>query len=333
MRTFDQAFSRTLQDEDARKRVAPFLSEVFDPAPLARPTFLTEIGLEPRDGEMLKVGVVGQSWLTTAAFFRALAEELHERKENPEVFFNDYPAGDERKQWIVAQRVFLRMDQLINLSQDRTKVAAELQIPVAQLDAWRKSWRETMTREDQALSLAIQLRLLGVGVPPQKQLLEGLEAQTHSTFLWAFHADRPMLTRVSDSDVEVVIYAPSPLNAAKSYFIRESLAKEIQDNSHLSPLLWGKAWIDYLDKHKNFSHDEFRVVLDHLEQDGRNQWPDMVAGQGTRARRAVAALSVALLESLHSADDSEAIQRLFNLIENFSEHHDMKAVLKRRFNL
>lgn len=333
MRTFDQAFSRVLQDDSSRKRVAPFLSEPFDPAPLARPTFLAEIGLEPMDGEVLRVGVVGQYWTPTAVFARALAEELHDRKENPEVFFNDYPAADERKQWVTAQKVFLRMEQLVNATQDRGKVADELQVPIGQLDAWRKMWKETMGQYDQSLSLAIQLRLLGVGLPPQKQLLENLEAQTHATFLWAFHTDRPVLTKVTDADVEIVLPFPSPLDASKSYLVRETLAKEIQDNSHLSPLLWGKAWIDYLASHKNLSNQEFRAVLDHLEQDGRNKWPDMVAGQGARARRAVAALATSLLESLHSGDDSEAIQRLFNLIENFSEHHDMKAVLKRRFNL
>ena len=125
----------------------------------------------------------------------------------------------------------------------------------------------------------------------------------------------------------------SPLGTGTQYLVRDSLAKEIEENSHLNPQLWGKQWVDYFQKHKNITNSEFRALLDHLEEGGRHRWPDMVAVGGARARRGVAAVAVGVLESLAAGDDPEAIQRLFTLVENFSEHHEMKAVLKKRFGV
>ena len=333
MRRFDREFSRLAQEESVRKRVAPFLSEPFDAVVLERPSFCAEIGLEKEDEALLRPGATGQYWLTTAAFWRGLAEELRERKEKPEGFLGDFPALDEKQQWVVVQRIFMRMDQLVNLTKERKKVATQLQVPMSDLDAWHKRWKDSMAQEDQAVTQALQLRLLGIGLPPQKELLAHLEKQSRSTFLWFFHFARPILTKVEDPDIEITVIVPSPLGNGQEYAVRESLAKEMEENSHLSPQLWSKQWVDYLAKHKNLSNPEFRYLLDHLEQGGRHRWPDMVAGQGARARRAVSGVAVGILEGLAGPDDPEAIQRLFSLIENFSEHHEMKTVLKKRFGV
>jgi hypothetical protein len=182
-----------------------------------------------------------------------------------------------------------------------------------------------------SLALAILLRLLGTAFPIVP--LKGpLELQSRRTIFWFFKTSRPIISKVETDNFENVVEFPSPLNSVNVYKIRESMASEIQENSSLTALLWMRQWIDYLEKHRRLTQHEFRCLLDHLEDQGRHQWPDLAPGRKGKPKRAVAIVATEILETIE-AGDTEAFSRLFKLITNFNEQHDMKEVLKRRFGI
>ena len=113
-----------------------------------------------------------------------------------------------------------------------------------------------------------------------------------------------------------------------------SFAKEVAENQEIPAELWAKGWADYIGKRTTFTAEEFRALLEHFQDRERFKWPNLVAIKGaTKARRAVAAVALSALERLDSSDDTVSLDRLWQMIPDFSERYDLQQVLKKRFKL
>lgn len=327
--------TETLQSPSALKQIAPYLSDEFDPLSLDRPGFVSDLGLEPAQGRLLLAGALGQTWLPTVLFYRALADEIRAEKLELASILEQFQAQDPKRQGLIGQHVASRMDSLIGNEKKRSQILSELRIDPQQFSEYRKSWNQAKeSRHDflRLIGLAVQLRLLGLGFP-LNPLKPAVEAQYTWVFLWFFRFARPVISEVSASASEGSLEAQSPLDPSRVYIVRESLLAEVKENSVLNAALWGRQWVDYFANHRQLTDAEFNYFLDHLQDQNRYKWPDMVPTKGGRPKRAVAAVAGALLEAIAGAQDTEALARLFKLVENFSEHHDMKAVLTRRFGI
>ncbi len=327
--------SKLIQAPDVRKRLLPYLDDDFDPISLQRPGFLADLGFDPETGELLKSAALGRTWLTTLIFYRALAEEIRATSNSIDNVVDNFAAFDEAGQWKIASETAMRMHFLLTNQPQQAAVIKELGIKPEDYSALRGQWETSVASNPKfvfSLALAVQLRLMGTGFPIVP-LKAPLQLQSSKTYFWFFKVSRPILSKIEVDNFESIVDFPSPINSVNVYKIRESMANEIKENGTLTALLWMRQWMDYLQKHRRLTQHEFRCMLDHFEDAGRNSWPDMAAGPKGKPKRAVAIVATELLEAIAEGNDNDGFARLFRLITNFNEQHDMKAVLKRRFGI
>ncbi|MBN9415554.1 hypothetical protein ABS71_09365 [bacterium SCN 62-11] len=318
-----------LEDPATLQRLKPFLSDVFDPISLDRPGFLAEIGLQPTDECWLRAGAYFQSWLFTPVLPRALSEEARSKKLTNLEFLERSKGMNGEALWRQGERLFLRCQRLLNHS-EASKAAEQLGLKLPDYEALRTRWKKEMDQKDQLMLNGILLQLRGVG-QETAALAKRMDEQTTETYALFLTRNRPMLTEVSDEEIELTMALE--LNG-KTFSVAASFAKEVAENQELPPELWAKGWGDFISTRTRFSSDEFRALLEHFQDRERYKWPNLVAIKGaTKARRAVAAVALAALQKLESAEDTASIDRLWQMIPDFSERYDLQQVLKKRFNL
>lgn len=332
MRTYDPARLAELEDPATLTRLKPFLSDAFDPISLERPGFLAEVGLQPGDETWLRAGAVYWSWLVTPVVPRAFAEEARSRNQFSEVFLQEARGLTGEALWVLGERLFLRCQQIVQAA-NPTKAAASLNLKLAEFEALRARWKNEMSDRDQWLldGLLLQLRSVGQDIAP---LAKRMEQQTFRRVFWVFVFRRPMLSELQPDAVEVTVGLTSPLDSSRQYSVSASFARELAENSDLSPELWAKQWTQFLAERPRVSNAEFVALLDHFQDKERYKWPNLVAVGGAKARRAVAAVALQALQKLDSADDTVALERLWKLMDDdFATRHELQQVLKKRFKL
>jgi hypothetical protein len=328
MRSYQPDRLEQLEDPATLQRLKPFLSDVFDPISLDRPGFLQEIGLKAEDEGWLRAGAYVQGWLPTPIVPRAFAEEARLKKLKPAEFIERSLGLVEESLWRQAERLFLRCQRLV-LHPEASKVARQLGLKLVELEALRTRWKAEMITSDQWALDGLMLQLRGVG-QAGPALVKRMEEQTTQKFWFFFRRLRPILTQVSDDEIEVNVALSL---GDKTYAVAASFAKEMDENKELSPELWAKQWADYLGKRSRVSQDEFCALLDHFQDKDRYKWPNLVALARAKARRAVAAVALTALERLESAEDTASLERLWQMIPDFSERYELQQVLKKRFGL
>ena len=328
MRSYQPERLEQLEDPATLQRLKPFLSDAFDPISLDRPGFLQEIGLQPGDEGWLRAGAYAQGWLPTPILPRAFAEEARFKKMKPAEFVERSLGLVEEALWRQAERLFLRCQRLV-LHPEASKVAKQLGLKLVELEALRTRWKSEMPTSDQWALDGLMLQLRGVG-QAGPAFVKRIEEQTTQKFWFFFRRLRPILTQVSDEEIEINVALTM---ADKTYAVAASFAKEMDENKELSPELWAKQWADYLGKRTRVSGDEFRALLDHFQDKDRYKWPNLVALARAKARRAVAAVALTALERLESAEDTASLERLWQMIPDFSERYELQQVLKKRFGL
>ena len=328
MRSYQPERLEQLEDPAVLQRLKPFLSEAFDPISLDRPGFLAEIGLQPEDEGWLRAGAYSQSWVYTPIVARALAEEARSLKLSPAEFLERSLGLVGEELWRQGERLFLRCQRLA-LHPEASKAARQLGLKLADFEALRTRWKAEMPTSDQWALDGLLLQLRGVGLG-RAALIPRLEEQTYQKFWIFFRRLRPMLTQVSDDEIEVTVVLEM---GSKSYPVAASFSKEMLENKELSPDLWAKQWADYLGKRTRVSGPEFQALLDHFQDKERYKWPNLVALTGAKARRAVAAVALNALQRLESVEDTASLERLWQMIPDFSERYELQQVLKKRFGL
>lgn len=318
-----------LEDPATLQRLKPFLSDTFDPISLDRPGFLAEIGLKPTDECWLRAGAYCQSWLHTPVFARAFSEEARSKKLSNLEFLERSKGLNGEALWRQGERLFLRCQRLL-FHPEASKAADQLSLKLADYEALRTRWKKEMEQKDQFMLDGLLLQLRGVG-QDTAALAKRMDEQTTETYALFLTRNRPMLTEVGDEEIELI--TALEING-KSFAVAASFAKEVAENQELPPELWAKGWGEFIGQRSRFSPDEFRALLEHFEDRERFKWPNLVAIKGaTKARRAVAAVALSALQKLESAEDTASIERLWQMIPDFSERYDLQQVLKKRFNL
>lgn len=316
-----------LEDPATLQRLKPLLSDAFDVISLDRPGFLAELGLLESDESWLRAGAQFQSWLYTPVLPRALAEEASSAKLTNEEFLTRCLGLIGEALWRQGERLFLRCERLLT-HPEASRAAQELGLKLTDFEALRTRWK-TQGNLDQQVLDGLMLQLRGVGQAPS--LLEKrMEQQREKRFLWFFRIQRPVLTKVSDDEIELTTALTL---AGKTFSVSASFAREVGENSKLSPELWARQWGDYLNKRSRVTTEEFRAMLEHFEEGERYKAPNLVALHRAKARRAVAAVAFMALERLESADDTASLERLWKMVPDFSERYDLQQVLKKRFGL
>jgi hypothetical protein len=324
MPIYDAARVQNLQDAEARKRVSPFLAEEFDAITLDRPGFLQEVGLEPGDEALLRLGALGQEQLRHPLFWRALGEEIRTSGAPPAAFFERVPSTAPESQWLTACRIWQRWQQLMDPARCAPQVvASQLEISREDLEKRRQALSSLTPDGEVDLILAIMLQLLGVGTA-RAALDAAVDHQLHQRAFLFFTSDRPNLTHLENGPGEVELLRGTRM-------VRRSLAEHLDRSAALGAELWAQGWLKYLSTHQNLSTDEFQAIVDHLQDQDRYRWTLMVAAGNTKARRAVAAVAIAATEALATNQDTAGLQRLFGLFEDFSERYAIEGVLKRKF--
>lgn len=327
MRSFQPERLEQLEDPALLQRLRPFLSECFEAISLQRPGFLEEIGLHPGDEFWLLASSYYLGWSSSPLMSRAWAEEARAKKVAPKAFLEQSQGLVDEALWRQAERIFLRCQQLARHPSAAT-TAASLGMTLKDFEALRSRWKAEIEANDQHLLDGIILHLRGCG-PKVEEFLPKMEAQTRKRFLWFFWRMLPVLTQVNDSEIEPVTALPSPLQGGPIYSVAMSFSREMSENSELSPELWAKQWADYLSKRKKISRDEFRAMLDHFQDKERFKWPNLVAVGGAKARRAVAAVALQALRRLGDFDDTQAHERLWQMIPDFAERYELQQLLKK----
>lgn len=327
MRSFQPERLEQLEDPALLQRLRPFLSECFEAISLQRPGFLEEIGLRAGDDLWLLASSYYLGWSSTPVMVRAWAEEARSKKLTPKLFLEQSQGLVDEALWRQAERLFLRCQQLCRHPAAAT-TAASLKISLKEYEALRSRWKSEIEANEQHLLDGIILHLRGCG-PKNEDFIPKMESQTRKRFLWFFWRMLPVLTQVSDDEIEPVTGFASPLPGGPVYSVATSFAREMSENSELSPELWAKQWADYLSKRKKISRDEFRAILDHFEDKERFKWPNLVAVGGAKARRAVAAVALQALRRLGDFDDTQAHERLWQMIPDFSERYELQQLLKK----
>lgn len=318
-----------LEEPATLQRLKPFLSDVFDPISLDRPGFLAEIGLQPSDECWLRAGAYFQSWLFTPVVPRAFAEEARSKKLTNVEFLERSKGMTGEALWRQGERLFLRCQRLL-AHLEASKAAEQLGLKLPEYEALRSRWKKEMDQKDQLMLNGILLQLRGVG-QESAALAKRMDEQTTETYALFLTRNRPTLTQVSDDEIELT--TALELNG-KTFSVAASFAKEVAENQELPPELWAKGWGEFIGTRTRFSAEEFRALLEHFQDRERFKWPNLVAIKGaTKARRAVAAVALAALERMESAEDTASIDRLWQMIPDFSERYDLQQVLKKRFNL
>ena len=331
MRSYQPDKLEQLETPACLQRLKPFLSEPFDTITLERPGFLQEIGLLPSDEDWLRASAYFWSWGPTAVAARALSEEARCRKEPPQDFLDHAQGLLGEPLWKQAERLMLRTERLL-FHPEASRTAKSMDIPLKELEALRTRWRNEKPTSDQLFLDGWMLQLRGQCLP-KTDLVKRMQHQASQKFWFFFRRARPILTQVRDDEIEVTVALASPLDPAKRYAVAASFQKELLENQELSPELWAKQWIDYLGKRQRLSLDEFVALLDHFTDKERFRWPNLVAAGGTKARRAVAAVALKALERVESADDTASLERLWQMIPDFSERYELQQVLKKRFGV
>ncbi len=327
MRSFQPDRLEQLENPALVQRLRPFLSECFEPISLQRPGFLEEIGLQVGDDLWLLGSSYYLGWSSTPIMARAWAEEARSKKLSPKLFLEQSQGLVDESLWRQAERIFLRCQQLARHGSP-SSVASSLGISLKDYEALRNRWKAEIEANDQHLLDGIILHLRGCG-PKVEEFVPKMEAQTRKRFLWFFWRALPILTQVSDAEIEPSTSLASPLAGGPVYSVATSFAREMAENAELSPELWAKQWADYLSKRKKISRDEFRAMLDHFEDKERFKWPNLVAVGGAKARRAVAAVALQALRRLGDFDDTKAHERLWQMIPDFSERYELQQLLKK----
>jgi hypothetical protein len=324
MPIYDASRMETLQNADARQRIAPLLADHFDPISLQRPGFATEIGLQSGDDDLLRLGSVGQAELHHPLFFRALAEEIRARSEKVDGFLAGFPALPAEQQWLLGCRIWGRWLQLLDANRCSPKtVAAQLEIASEDLEKHRQTQTRLSQEQQTELVLAIVLALLGVG---SQKLGQDVEHQLHRKTFMVFQSDTPNLTDLGTQVTELQTSVDTPHGPV---IVRRSLQTQLADNASLDPELWTKNWLAYFPTHRNLTAQEFSLFLDHLEANDRYKWTLMAAAGNTKARRAVASVAVAAVHALGERGDQALLQRLLKLFPEFSERYDLEAAWKK----
>lgn len=331
MRSYQPDKLEQLENPACLQRLKPFLSEPFDTISLERPGFLQEIGLQPCDEEWLRASAYFWSWGTTAVVARALSEEARSRKQSPADFLDQAQGLLDEPLWKQAERLMLRCERLL-FHPEAARAAKSMELPLKELEALRTRWRQEKPTCDQLFLDGWMLQLRGQGLP-RAELIRRMLLQASQKFWFFFRRARPMLTQVSDDEIEVTVALESPLDRTRHYAVAASFQKELLENQELSPELWAKQWIDYLGKRQRLSVDEFVALLDHFTDKERFRWPNLVAAGGTKARRAVAAVALKALERVDSAEDTASLERLWQMIPDFSERYELQQLLKKRFGV
>lgn len=331
MRSYQPEKLEQLENPACLQRLKPFLSEPFDTISLERPGFLQEIGLHPGDEAWLRASAYFWSWALSPVVARALSEEARSRKETPAAFLERAQGLLDEALWRQAERLMLRSERLL-FHPEAARAAKSMQLPLKELEALRTRWRQEKDSSDQLFLDGWLLQLRGQMVKPA-DLITRMEAQASQRFWFFFRRARPVLTEVRDEEIEVTVALTSPLDENRHYAVAASFQKELLENQELSPELWAKQWIDYLGKRQRVSRDEFVALLDHFSDKDRFRWPNLVAAGGTKARRAVAAVALKALERMESADDTASLERLWQMIPDFSERYELQQVLKKRFGV
>lgn len=328
MRSYQPERLEQLEDPATLQRLKPFLTDTFDPISLERPGFLQEIGLQPQDEGWLRAGAYCQQWLYSPVFARAFAEEARFKKLAPAEFLESCRGLVEEPLWRQAERLFLRIQKLV-LHPEASKAARQLALKLTDFESLRSRWKAEMQHQDQLALDGLMLQLRGVG-QADAVLAKRMEEQTFERFWFFFRRRRPMLTDVRDEEIELSVALAV---GGKDFAVAASFAKEMEENQELSPELWARQWADYFSKRSRVSADEFRALLEHFQDKERFKWPNLVAVGKARARRAVAAVALAALERLETADDTPSLERLWQMIPDFSERYELQQVLKKRFGL
>jgi len=329
MRSYLPERLEDLEDPATLQRLKPFLSDAFDPISLDRPGFLAEIGLQPTDECWLRAGAYTQSWFYTSVVARAFAEEARSHKLSNLEFLERSKGLVGEALWRQAERLFLRCQRLLN-HPEASKAAEQLGLKLPDYEALRTRWKKEMDQHDQWALDGLMLQLRGVG-QDTAALAKRMDEQTTETYALFLTRNRPMLTQVSDEEIELTTTLEI---SGKTFSVAASFAKEVAENQEFPPELWAKGWAEYIGQRNRFSSEEFRALLEHFQDRERFKWPNLVAIKGaTKARRAVAAVALAALQKLESAEDTAAIERLWQMIPDFSERYDLQQVLKKRFNL
>lgn len=331
MRSYQPEKLQQLENPACLQRLKPFLSEPFDTISLERPGFLQEIGLQPDDEAWLRASAYFWSWAPSPVVARALSEEARSRKETPGGFLERAQGLLDEALWRQAERLMLRSERLL-FHPEASRAAKSMQLPLKELEALRTRWRQEKESSDQLFLDGWLLQLRGQILKPA-DLIKRMEAQASQKFWFFFRRARPVLTDVRDEEIEVTVALSSPLDASRQYAVAASFQKELLENQELSPELWAKQWIDYLGKRQRVSRDEFVALLDHFSDKERFRWPNLVAAGGTKARRAVAAVALKALERVESAEDTASLERLWQMIPDFSERYELQQVLKKRFGV
>lgn len=317
MRVFQSEQVAQLDERALTERLKPFLSDGFDPISLQRPGFLSEIGLEPEDEAWLRGGGTVWTWLSDPVFLRALAEEAVARQATPDVYLQNSAAWSGEQLWRAAESVMQRGEQILR----HPAAAAELGLKPADLQERSRRW----SAEDGALLDGVMLLLRGLVLPPA-ELARRLALAVEKKTLGIFTSRRAPLTHLDPDQVQ-------PTVALRGHAVGVDFAREMEENAELNPELWGRQWVDFLSRRKHVSQGEFVTLLEHLEEKERYRWKELVAVGGARARRAVAAIALLALERLPSAEDTASLERLWKLIDDFSERYELQQLLKTRFGL
>lgn len=329
MRSFLPERLEDLEDPATLQRLKPFLSDSFDVISLERPGFLAEIGLQPTDECWLRAGAYSQGWLYTPILPRAFAEEARSKKLTNLEFLERSKGLTGEALWRQGERLFLRCQRLL-FHPEASKAAEQLGLKLADYESLRTRWKKDMEKYDQFALDGLLLQLRGVG-QDSATLAKRMDEQSTETYAFFLTRNRPILTQVADEEIELTTALEI---SGKRFSVAASFAKEVAENQELPAELWAKGWGEYIGGRSRFTAEEFRALLEHFQERERFKWPNLVAIKGaTKARRAVAAVALAALEKLESADDTASIERLWQMIPDFSERYDLQQVLKKRFNL
>lgn len=328
MRSYQPERLEQLEDPATLQRLKPFLTDTFDVISLERPGFLAEIGLQPQDEGWLRAGAYCQGWLYTPVLPRAFAEEARSQKLSSAAFLERCQGLIGEALWRQAERLFLRCQRLV-LHPEASKAAAQLGLKLPDLEHLRTRWKSEMPTSDQLALDGIMLQLRGVG-QPAPTMAGRMDEQTTQKFWFFFRRQRPMLTDVKDDEIEVTVALSLH---GKTFAVSASYAKEMGENQELSAELWARQWMDYLDKRSRISHEEFKALLEHFQDQERFKWPNLVAVKGAKAMRAMAAVALKALQKLESVDDTASLERLWHMIPDFAERYELQQVLKKRFGI
>jgi hypothetical protein len=328
MRSYRPEVLGHLEDPATLTRLRPFLQDLFDPISLQRPNFLAEVGLLPEDEVWLRGGAYWQSWSSTTLVARAFSDEALSQKLTGQEWLERVKGLVGEALWRQAERILLRCQRML-FSPEASRMAKQLSLSLTDFERLRTRWRNEMEHQDQDFLDGLMLQLRGVGARSE-WLATQMQAQRFERFWWFFRRQRPILTSVDNAEIELSVALEL---AGQSYGVASSFAQEVKENSDLSPELWARQWVDYLGKRSKLSNQEFRALLAHFADKERFRWPNLVALSGAKARRAVAAVAFRALEKLESAEDTASLEKLWQMVPDFSERYELQQVLKKRFGL